>query len=111
MLAVRRGDLIGERAADAAESEQDDVGRGAGCAAAAADLRQLKRRVHAPRRLRRIVGRSTANEMLRSDDPCAMATTLMRAGGERREHARGDARRAGHAVADDGDDRHARLRA
>ncbi len=52
----------------------------------------------------------TANEMLRSDDPCAIATTLMPPVDERREHARRDARRAGHAVADDRDDRHARPR-
>ena len=43
---------------------------------AAADLRKLERRVDAARRFRRI-GRSTTTEMFRSDDACAMATTLM----------------------------------
>ena len=42
--------------------------------------------------------------MLRSDDPCAIARTFTPALRERREHLRGDARRARHAVADDRQD-------
>ena len=49
----------------------------------------------------------TANEMFRSDDPCAIATTLMPpvASAENTRAAMPGA--AGHAVADDGDHRHA----
>ena len=75
-LTVGRGDLIGERAADAAEAEEHDVGARRRRGAAAADLRQLKRGVDAARRLGGLIG-VTANEMLRSDEPCAIATTLM----------------------------------
>ena len=42
--------------------------------------------------------------MLRSDAPCAIARTLTAARSERAEHFRGDAVRARHAVADDGED-------
>ena len=74
---VRRGDLIRERAADPAEAEQHHVGPDVVGGAPAADLRQLEGRVHAPRGVRPRPSPLTANEMLRSDEPCAMATTLM----------------------------------
>ena len=51
--------------------------RGVAGGAAAADLRQLERGVDAPRRFGRVCSAVTANEMLRSDEPCAIATTLM----------------------------------
>ena len=50
---------------------------------------------------------STTTEMLSSELPWAMATTLIFAARERREHARGDARRAVHPEPHDGDRRHA----
>ena len=72
-----RGNLIGQRAADAAESEQHDVGVRLRQRPPAADLRQLKRRVDPARRFGRVGRPTTTNEILRSDDPCAIATTLM----------------------------------
>ena len=45
----RRGDLVGQRAADAAEAEQHDVGARARRRPAAADLRELERGVDAAR--------------------------------------------------------------
>ena len=71
------GDLIGQRAADAAETEQHDVRARLRQRPAAADLRQLKRGVDPARGFRPHPRPTTTNEMLRSDDPCAMATTLM----------------------------------
>ena len=107
--AVRRANLIRERAADAAEAEEHDVGARRGWRASAADLRQLERGVDASRGFRRLVGRDGERDValrrsLRDRDDVDAARR------ERREDARGDARRAGHAVADDGNDRHARAR-
>ena len=53
-MRVGGDDLIGQRASDAAEAEQDDVGAGFRPRHAAADLRKLKCGVNAARRLRRI---------------------------------------------------------
>ena len=49
---------------------------GASGGAAAADLVELERGVDPPRGLRRLRPRATTNEMLRSDEPCAIAITL-----------------------------------
>ena len=73
-------------------------GRSRSCAA-------TDRTARAPTAARACVCRSSmTTEMLRSDEPCAMARTLTPAPAERAEHVGGDAGRAGHAVADDRQD-------
>ena len=83
--------------------------RGAAGGAAAADLRQLERGVDAARRLGGLLRCHGERDVplgraLRDRDDVDAARR------ERREHARRDAWRAGHAVADDGNDGHARPR-
>ena len=73
---------------------------------AAGDPGELEGRVDPPLRLGGLRGLTTT-EMFSSDEPCAMATTLISRRGERGEHAGGDARRAVHAEADDRDRGHA----
>ena len=121
-----------------AVEQPDDANRGAGRSARRSDprargrparIRAAPRRCAAPpasgRRRSSTAGtrrgrsephpphprRSTANEMLRSDDPCAIATTLMPRAASAVNTRAAMPGRPGHAVADDGDDRHARPRA
>ena len=107
--AIRRRDLIGQRAAHAAEAEQHHVRAPRRNRPSAANLRQLKRRVHAARGLGRVAfgddERDVALRRALGDRHDADAGRV-----ERREHARGNAGRADHAFADDRNHGHAGTR-
>ena len=66
-----------QRAADVAEAEQDDLHPLGLDHRAAADARELERGVDPPLALRRPPSPSTTTEMLSSEEPCAIATTLI----------------------------------
>ncbi len=79
----------GQRAPDLTEPEQDDLHPLGLDHRAARDPRELKGGVDPPLRLGGLRRRSTTTEMLSSDEPCAMATTLIRRRGQRaRRHRR-----------------------
>ena len=101
------GDLVRQRAADAAESQQHHVGVSLGDGTATANLRELEGGVYSSRRLWRLRARDDKRNVpfrgsLRDGDH--VDATAFKGG----EHPSRDAWRTGHTLADHRDDRHVR---